>query len=402
MTRPGAVTTADMGGGRPLRVLVLDHTAELGGAELALVRLAEALGPDVSLRALLCADGPLRDRLEAAGVAVDVVPLDPRVAGATRGEAARPGRRALTAAPRLVGFVVRAARRARALRPDVVHTTSLKADLLGVPVAWWARAPLVWHVHDRVAADYLPARAVRLLRWGARRLPAAVVVNAEAVAATLPVASVVAHPGFAPGQERTSPRPPRPAGRGPVVGILGRVSPTKGQRELVAAWPQVLRHHPDAVLRVVGAPAFGAEAYAAEVRAAVTGAGLDGSVEWVGFTDDPAAALDGFDVAVHASPVPEPFGQVVVEALVRGVPVVATDAGGVPEILRRPDGDLGVLVPAGDEDALADALVAVLDDPAGAAARAERGRRDALERFPVALTAQTVSGVWRDVVARAR
>jgi len=413
-------------GGRPLRVLVLDHTAELGGAELALVRTCAALGPGVDARVVLFADGPLRARLAAAGVPVEVVPLASAVATVDRERAGRLSVATLLGALRTVPFLWRLARRLRALRPDVVHTTSLKADLLGIVPAAAARRPLVWHVHDRIAPDYLPGPLVRVVRGLARRVPAAVVANSRATAATLPVTTAVAYPGFAPeqadGSDEALERRGGLARRGdappPVVVMIGRLSPTKGQLEVVRALRTVVDAVPGARLRVVGEPAFGAEDYAARVRAEVTRLGLDDHVEMVGFVADPRAELDGAAVCVHASPVPEPFGQVVVEAMVRGVPVVATRAGGVEEILLDADADadaddagtdvaptrtdLGILVPPGDVDALAAAVLDVLDDPAAAHERAVRARESALRRFPVDRTARVLTDVWTDVSARAR
>lgn len=398
---------------RPLRVVVVDHTAELGGAELALVRLCAALrdrpgGPRVRVRVLLGADGPLRPLLEREGVGVDVVPLAPSLGTVRRADALRPGAAPLRRLAAAAAFTLRLAWRLRRLRPDVVHATSLKADLLTLLPAALARRPLVWHVHDRVAPDYLPAAAVRLVR-AASRLPAAVVANSRATAATLPGPCTVAYPGLAPAQLRA-----RRAGdeaRGPatepVVGVVGRLSPTKGQRELLRALPEVLRAHPRARLRVVGEASFGAEAYERALHDEARRLGVAHAVDWVGFVPDPAAELDACAVCVHASPVPEPFGQVVVEAMARGVPVVATRAGGVPEILDpegpgggRGAGPLGRLVPPGDVDALARAVVDVLDRPAEAAARAARAADVARARFPVARTADAVSEVWWRVAAR--
>ena len=65
--------------------------------------------------------------------------------------------KALTNAAAGSPFAVRLGRRLRTLAPDIIHSTSLKADLMAVPAAWIARAPLVWHVHDRFSPDYLPA-----------------------------------------------------------------------------------------------------------------------------------------------------------------------------------------------------------------------------------------------------
>ena len=389
--------------GRPVRVLVLDHTGELGGAELALVRLLEVLGPDVDVRVLLFSDGPLVSRLRAAGAVVEVLPLDPGTASTSRSALGRAGLAQLVSLARLVPFTWRLSRRVRALRPDVVHTTSLKADVLGVVPARVARAALVWHVHDRIADDYLPAPVARAFRWASTRFPAEVVVNSRATASTLPGPSTVAYPGFAADQVRTDGRPS--AGRSPVVGMVGRISPTKGQLELVRAARGVLDEHPDATFRVVGAPSFGAQEYAEQVHAEALRLGVAERVVWAGFVVDPSAELDGFDVCVHASPVPEPFGQVVVEAMVREVPVVATRAGGVVEILAGTPGDpapLGELVEPGDVESLARGISAVLADPEAAVDRARRAADVAQDRFAATRTAEVVSEVWRRAARPAR
>jgi glycosyltransferase involved in cell wall biosynthesis len=380
--------------GRPLRVLVVDHTGELGGAELALVRLVETIAPDVRVRCLLFSDGPLAAALRARGVGVEVLDLGRGLSTLSRHEAGTASWAHLARTARLVRFSARLLRRLRDLRPDVVHTTSLKADLLTLLPAALTGCPVVWHVHDRISDDYLPSSLVRLVRW-ASRLPRAVVVNSRATAETIPRAVRLAYPGFAPGQAippgQPVPRRPGP----PVIGIVGRISPTKGQLELVRAASLVLRSHPEATFRVVGGPTFGEEAYERTVRAEADRLGVTSSIAWVGKVEDPADELDRMTVFVHASPVPEPFGQVVVEAMIRGVPVVATEAGGVPEILRPDGAELGSLVPPGDVAGLAMAITELLDDPERAASRAERAREHAFQRFPVERTAEVVTDVWR-------
>ena len=388
------------GAARPLRVVVLDHTAELGGAELALVRLLDEVARSApgryAVTVVLFSDGPLVGLLRGRGHDVEVLPLSPEVGTVDRHAAG--GAAGVRSAARSLPFVRRLASRLRALRADVVHTTSLKADLLGAPAAVLARTPLVWHVHDRVAADYLPRPVVGLLRATARAVPSRVVANSAATAATLPRARglVVAHPGLAPDQIGEAPRPDGP----PVVGVLGRLSPTKGQLEVVRAAALVLRERSDVTFRLVGAPAFGQEEYADRVRAEAARLGIADRVELTGFVDDPRGALDALTVCVHAATVPEPFGQVVAEALGRGVPVVATSGGGVDEIMSPgDDGPLGWTVPARDVPALARAIIDAVTHPEEARARAERGRAAVRDRFPVSRTATTVTRVW-DEAAR--
>ncbi len=387
-----------------MRVAVLDHTAELGGAELALARVAAALDPrDVQLHLLTFSPGSLLEQMRLAGHAGEVILIPGTIAGLDRKSAGRPFT-AVGSVLRLLPFVVRLTRRVRELDVDVVHTTSLKADLIGVPIALLARRPLVWHVHDRIAPDYLPTSLVRLLRTLARTVPAHVVANSAATAATLPGVRrlTVVHPGLAPEQLADAPRIPV-AAQSPVVGVLGRISPTKAQLEFVRAAATVAAAHPDARFRVVGAPTFGAEDYEEQVHAEVARLGLTDRFEFTGFVDDPTRELDAMTVCVHTASVPEPFGQVVAEAMARGVPVVATSGGGVDEILASDGGELlGWLVPPGDVPALAAAIDGVLSDPEEAARRARGGWQAVRDRFTVDQTATALVQVWRHVSSATR
>ena len=395
-------TMVDQIGPRAIRVVVLDHTAELGGAELALLRLLDNLDPQVVTHTILFGEGPLADRLTSAGHPVELLALSPRLASVDRRAAGSFRGAALFHVFRAIPFTVRLGLRLRRLAPDVIHTTSLKADLLGIPASWIAGRPLVWHVHDRISPDYLPAASVRVMRFLARHVPRRVIVNSQGTAATLPGVKnlSIAYPGFDPAQVGPSPEQrvfPDP----PVVGILGRISTTKGQLEFVRAAARVLARHPEVRFRIIGAPLFGEEPYAETVRAEAEKLGIADRVEFTGFVTDPAAALDGLTVCVHASGQPEPFGQVIVEAMIRGVPVVATEGGGVTEIIR-PDTDgepLGWLVPPNDVEALATAIGEVLDGPEEARRRAIAAWHSALERFPISDTTRTVTRVWREAAA---
>ncbi|MGN7248249.1 glycosyltransferase family 4 protein [Janibacter anophelis] len=382
---------------RPVRVAILDHTAQLGGVELALVRQMDALAgrEDVEARVILFADGPLVDRLREGGHEVEVLPIDEGIGTTTRHEAAGL-RTALTSAVGAAPFVRRLARRLRELDVDVVHATTLKADLLGIPAARLARRPLVWHVRDRIAPDYLPGAVVRLMRTAAKHGPERVITNSRATAQTLPGAPglTVVHPGLAPAQIAPAPRPAPPR---VVIGIVGRISPTKGQLEFVRATARIADRHPDATFRIIGSPMFGHEEHEGEIRREIERLGLIGRVEMPGFSDDPSAEYDAMTLAVHASPTPEPYGQVVAEAMARGVPVVATDAGGVPEIVEGGPEPVGWLVPPGDVDALAAAMDEVLADPDGAERRGAAGWERARTALGIGPSTDTLIRVWREV-----
>lgn len=384
---------------RPRSVIILTHTGQLGGAELALLRLCAAIEPEqFTIRVILFQDGPLRDELTSIGISTEVFPLDPGLGSTSRHTFGRSRTTFLRSAVRGTVFAVRLGRRLRQLAPDVVQSASMKAHLVGLVASTWARRPFVWYLHDRVSPDYLPPPVVALVR-ALSRLPSEVIVNSRSTGEALGRPSyAVAYPGYTPAQaDSTRPHPDAHSEQPSTVLLLGRISPTKGQLEFVRAAARVLRDHPRTRFRIVGSPMFGAQSYAEEVQALAAELGMAAQLDWVDFVADPRAEIDGADLIVHASPVPEPFGQVVLEAAIRGRPLVATDAGGVREILQPPGAGEAdaLLVPPGDVPALASAITEVLSNPEAAMERAEKARLQTLARFPVAQTARAVTDVWR-------
>jgi glycosyltransferase involved in cell wall biosynthesis len=343
---------------------------------------------------VLFEDGPLVEQLRQSGHVVDVLPLLGAVGAQSRALTAFSG---AVSTMRVLPFVARLASQLRSWRPDVVHTTSLKADLLGLAAGRLAHRPVVWHVHDRIAPDYLPTPVVRALRATARWGPAAVVANSAATAETLPGtrALTVVHPGLAP-EQIVADVDARIGPAQPVVGLVGRISPTKGQLEFVRAAAEIVRRRPEVRFQVTGSALFGERAYEALVHAEVERLGLLSVVSFTGFREDAGAVMDGLTVCVHASPVPEPFGQVVIEAMARGVPVVATSAGAVPEILD--DGRLGYLARPGDVYDLARAIEQALDDPCHSDV-VRAAWKSVKTRYTARQSADAILAVWKSVAA---
>jgi glycosyltransferase involved in cell wall biosynthesis len=266
----------------------------------------------------------------------------------------------------------------------------------------------VWHLHDRLARDYLPAPLVHAMRLLAAFGPRAIVVNSRATLETLPARarrkSTVAYPGL-PSEAFVDRE--APDNSAPLVGIIGRISPTKGQREFLNAAANVADVHPGVRFAVVGAALFGEDDYEMHLAELADTLGIGERTDFTGWVDDAPERLRRMTVVVHASPVPEPFGQVVAEAMAAGVPVIAAAAGGVTEILD-PDGKAGsgewiatptgILVRPGDPQALAAAINEVLTDPSAASARAAAAREDARHRFTIERTADAVWRVWSALV----
>jgi glycosyltransferase involved in cell wall biosynthesis len=392
------ISSGHDGRSRKLRVVYLDHVAQLSGGELALLRLITAL-TDVEAHVILAEDGPLVDRLLQAGISVEVLPMRGRTRQLNK-DSVRPGRLPPRAAYDTLTYALKLAWRLRRLRPDVVHTNSLKSGIYGSIAARLARAPLLWHVRDRIESDYLPPPAVRLIRTMTRYLPDVVVCNSEATKRTLRsskqtlVISLVDL--VAP-----SVKPANAQSKGElVVGIVGRLAPWKGQDVFLRAFAQAFPEGPARAV-IVGAPLFGeAEAaYADSLARLAEELSIGSRVEFRGHREDIPRELHEMDVLVHASTIPEPFGQVVIEGMSAELPVVASRDGGPGEIIT--DGVDGLLHPRGDVDKLAEILIRLNAEPELRAQLGRAGARRAQD-FSPDVVADRMMGAYELATSKGR
>jgi glycosyltransferase involved in cell wall biosynthesis len=386
----------------PPLVVYLDHVGRLSGAEISLVRLIDALVRQELVRAhvILSEDGELIDRLRQSGATVEVVPLPERTRNIPRestGSVSMPFMAAADSATHVVNLALRL----KQLTPDLVHTNSMKAHLLGGMAARLANVPQIWHAHDRLASDYLPGRAVRALRAAIRVLPAYAVANSQETLSTLKVprkrARVIPSP-LPSGWPEEAPRA-HPGRTGPaVVGVVGRLSPWKGQDVFLRAFAAAHRDPADRAL-IVGSALFGEKQYASGLRDLCDTLDIGGRVTFTEHVNDVSSLLAGLTTLVHCSRVPEPFGQVVIEGMAAGLPVVATDVGGPSECLRHEI--TGLLTPMEDVGELIRALSRLNDDRVlrerlGSAARIAAGTYRATEIAP------QFAAVYADVLSEIR
>jgi glycosyltransferase involved in cell wall biosynthesis len=185
---------------------------------------------------------------------------------------------------------------------------------------------------------------------------------------------------------------------GPMTyGIVGRLAPWKGQDLFLRAFAGAFPDGPERAI-VVGGSLFGEDDYVRELTGLAEMLGIAGRVEFRGFRADVWDELSHLDVLVHASTIPEPFGQVILEGMAAGVPVIAAGAGGPAEILEH--GRTGILYEPNDGAALAGCMRR-LQDPA-LRERLSAAAREEVRRYEPKIVASDLQRIYAAVSATAR
>lgn len=269
--------------------------------------------------------------------------------------------------------LIRLARLIRSTGADVIHTHLSTASFLGALAAKLVRRPSVAHVHGlNTAAFYTYSGHIIAVSEAVKRhlcsqgVPGgrvSVVHNGVDLARFEPMAMEEARERLGWGQDS------------PVFGVFGRLSPEKGQRVAIEAMFLLLKDCPNARLVICGA---GRDLE--DLRTTADSLGIAGSVEFAGFVEDVRGLMSACDAVVVPS-IREGFGLAAVEAMALARPVIASNAGGLPEVVES--GVTGLLVDPNNPDALAEAMMRVAGDRENALELGRRGRERAEERFEI-------------------
>jgi glycosyltransferase involved in cell wall biosynthesis len=172
----------------------------------------------------------------------------------------------------------------------------------------------------------------------------------------------------------------------PLAGMVGRLVDWKGPDYFLRAAALVAEDLEEARFMLVGDALFGERAYVEELKALVRELGIEERVVFTGFREDVEDVMGCLDLVVHASVLPDPLPTVLIEALGMGLPVVATEGGGVREIVEN--GECGLVVPPRDVGAMAEAMKTLLRDGELAARMGEEGRRKVQATFDPEVTSR--------------
>jgi glycosyltransferase involved in cell wall biosynthesis len=382
-----------------IRILFVSHTLDFraGGAERVLcdvLQLRDRSGYEAVLAVPRSPEDP-PEEFRALGLETHLLPrlqLHP-----TRRPSAM-----LQTAWELLRLNVALLRLLRRERFDVMHVNSVFALHFAVLPARIMRCPLVYHEHG------LPrSRSTSVWSWmfpWLLRRASHVISITDAVAAQVmefrvdPSEMTTVHNGIDLAAPESGARVDHwrvdqaKGGRAPFTFVkVANLHEWKGHETVVRALPLLRRELPEAKVVFLGRPVN--PAFHSYLRSLVDELGAAGMVEFGGFRSNVNALLPAFDCLVLASRA-EPFGLVLLEAMRAGVPVVASNAGGVPEIIRHEQN--GLLFEPDDAQGLAAQLLRIAKDDALRERLVERGQASVHEQFSLEAQVQGIETVLRE------
>ena len=374
-----------------------------GGTEMQVLGLAEQFDPARHNLAFGCLrrDGGAEPGNEDQGWSITEFPLS-RFASATAGRQ-----------------MLRLVRELRMHKTQVLHSYNFYANVFSIPAARMAGVPcIIASIRDM--GVYLTPRQRQVQRWVCR-LADRVVVNADAIRNWLisdgyPAAKihVIRNGARIPVFDKKAIRMRVRSelgipDAGKVVMMVARLNPKKGVEDLIEAAALVLKDFPDTWFVIVGEVVLEStgqeKAYANRLVARARELGLGEHIVFTGLRRDIPRLLPAADLSVLPS-FSEGLPNAVIEAMASGLPVVATNVGGIPEIIRQ--GRTGLLVTPGDIRALAESINTVLQNPflarrLGEAARAriqdgfsfEKMFRETTKLYQTVLDEKGLTPGWR-------
>lgn len=377
-----------------MKILFLDQSGELGGAELCLLDIAKSYR-DSCLVALFT-DGPFKKVLEQHQISTEI--LATQAIQVRKQGSWLQGAKSLN---QLLPLILKTANLSR--NYDLIYVNTQKALVVGALASQLSRRPLVYHLHDILSPDHFSSTNRWLAITLANRFAAQVFATSEASQTAFVEAGgdknrvSVVYNGFEPALYEQQPdsnalkQQLGLEGRF-LVGHFSRFSPWKGQHILIEA----LTYCPeDVTALLVGDALYGEQAYVQQIQAQVATLGLQERVRFLGFRSDVVPLMHSCDLIAHTSTAPEPFGRVVAEAMLCGKPVVAAQGGGMTEVIEH--GQTGWLVSPNQPQQLAAAIVICRDDPERAKAMAHQAQQQASQKFNLTKVQQQISSLLEQI-----
>lgn len=338
-----------------MKILFVDQSGKLGGAEISLTDVAQPYRETCLV--CLFADGAFRELLQQQHIPVQVIATEQIKVSKESGIIESLS--SLTSLLPLINQITKIAK-----NYDLIYANTQKALVVSALASFFSRRPLVYHLRDILSPDHFSRTNRTVAVTLANRFASLVITNSKATQDAFIEAggrkeiTEVVYNGFTPEKYITSEenltKIKQELGLDGkfIVGHFSRLSPWKGQDILLEA----LAKCPNDVTAIfVGDALFGEQDYVEYLHQQVAAINLKERVKFLGFRTDIVPLMSACNLIAHTSTAPEPFGRVIVEAMLCGCPIVAAAAGGVIELIEN--NKTGWLFSPGNSQQLADIII---------------------------------------------
>lgn len=369
-------------------ILYISPPSHIGGGEISLLLILKHLDKERFKPRLICySEGPFVERARALGIEVVVL---------KRGSL-----------PSSLSLVLNIIRYIKEKEIDLVHINSL--DIRAGIASWLAGVPFVGHLRVIFPFTWRDRLFVRLSRKVVAVSNA--VVNAFCREKKILEEKFIVVPNaveipedITPAQLRKEFKIPKNA---KLIGAVGRIDPYKGYEYFINAASLINRYREDVYFFIIGGVSdedIDGKKYLERLEKQVSEKGLEEVIFFTGFRKDILEVIKALEILIVPSvvikkdrgEVTEGFGRVAIEAMAAGVPVVASDIGGLREIIE--DGISGILVPPGEPEKIAEAVIKILENDNFKDSLKENGKR----RFETLYTPERYMGslnaIYNDIL----
>ena len=344
-----------------LKVLAIIGDATLAGAPRHLLSVLENLNTKKFALFLICPPGPLAGEVRSLkrSIDIEIVPMRSKLD--------------FKAIKEIRSNI-------KNIKPDIIHIHGTRGGILGRLAAIGLKYPVIYTEHLWTKDYQLRSRLSHHLQlvglWFLDMFTTLTIAVSQAVKdfliesqITRPEKVLVIYNGIESPKKKAKPFEDKKT----IIASIGTLNEQKGMQYLIQAMPKVLREFPDSELIIIGQGP-----YKTELEKLAKKMKLSSKIKLTGFVKDVYDELQHVDVYVQPS-VSESFGLAILQAMSMGLPIVATNTGGIPEVVTS--GKTGILVEAKKPEVLANGLLELIRDHKKAQKMGKLGAEDASIKF---------------------
>ncbi|MDD5528822.1 MAG: glycosyltransferase family 4 protein [bacterium] len=363
------------------KVLFFDHSAQFGGAERSLLDIIAGLKKTDNT--FVTSNETILARFKKKGIRCILFPMPPKIVNKKRNAGIN-----LDEICIIIKLILRFINLLRKEKPDLVYTNSQKAHLIGGVSARILQIPVYVHFRDIFNKKLFS----KIWTFGIYLIANKLISISNAVAKQFPASGKVKIIYNGIDIKLDSHKNTKKQNSCFVVGYAGQIARWKGIEYFIQSASMIMqRKNIDIKFIIVGGPIFGDEEYLKELKDLTKKLKVEENIQFKGVVENAINEILEFDILVHPSVLPEPFGRVLIEAGILEKPVVATNIGAIPEIVVN--GETGIIVPVKNASAIADGIIKLFDNPKFACLLGQNANKRVKEYFNLTNTIISVQNI---------